>query len=97
MLDNCDIAILTKLNELAERYWLKPYDFVASVRHDPNSPNAILHFEDPARGNALREERFEKMLQSLGLGEDDTLNAPYPQVIDALDTAIQNAPRPRRY
>ena len=97
MLDNCDIAILTRLNELAERHGLKPYDFVATVRHDPNSPNAILSFEDPAQGNALREERYGKMLQSLGVGADDTLTAPYAQVIDALDNALQQAPRPRRY
>jgi hypothetical protein len=97
VLDNCDIAILTKLNELAERYGLKPYDFVATVRHDPNAPQAILCFEDPAQGNALREERYGKMLQSLGVGADGTLTAPYAQVIDALDAALEQAPRPRRF
>jgi hypothetical protein len=97
MLDNCDIAILTKLNDLAERYGLKPYDFVATVRDDPNAPTSILRFEAPVQGNTLREERYEKMLQSLGIGADGVLNAPHSQIIDTLDTALQNAPRPRRF
>ena len=36
MLDNVDVAVLTKVNELAERYGLKPYDFVATFRGAEN-------------------------------------------------------------
>jgi hypothetical protein len=97
MLDNCDIAILTKLNELAERFGLKPSDFVATVRDDPNAPTSILRFEAPVQDNALREERYEKMIQSLGVDVDGVLNAPHSLIIDALDSALQNAPRPRRF
>jgi hypothetical protein len=81
MLDNCDSAILTKLNEPAERYGLKPYDFVATVRDDSNAPTSILRFGAPVQGNALREERYETMIQSLGVGADGVRNAPRPRLL----------------
>lgn len=97
-LNNVDIAILTKLNELAERYGLKASDFLAIIK-DQND-KTVLTFELPATGNALREERFEKMLQALrtsgdGVNEDIVLKAKYSEIIERLDSALQCAPRPR--
>lgn len=95
MLDNVDIAILTKVNELAERHGLKPVDFVATVRGNPDGPGAILAFEVPAQGNALREARFDRMLTDIGVGEEAQLIASHAQVLERLTGALQKAPKLR--
>jgi len=100
MLDNVDIAILTKVNELAERHGLKPYDFVATFNfeEDAKGTRHVLEFEHPASGNALREERFDKMVRDLGIVTEDrsALIGKPSQIIDALDHALSLSPRPRR-
>jgi hypothetical protein len=93
MLDNQDVAVLTKVNDLAERRGLKPYDFVATAHHEEDS--YVLQFECPAYGNALREERFAKMLSDLGATADGTLKGETSDIIDALDNAIRLSPRNR--
>ena len=95
MIDNQHVAILTKLNELAERFGIKPNQFVATVHADPESGSQTLCFEVPAQGNALREERFGKMLESLGVNADGFLPGGTERIIDALDDALQRAPRRR--
>ena len=95
MLDNIDVAILTKLNELAERHSLKPYDFVATMGPDSETGKTILRFEIPAQGNALREQRYEKMLGDLGVNSDGVLKGSDIEIIDALDHSLQLAPKPR--
>jgi hypothetical protein len=94
--DNLDIAVLAKVNELAERHGLKPYDFVAIYRHDTDKQQEVLSFESPAGGNALREQRFGKMLADLGVGDNDKLRGTPATIVDALDHAISVSPR-RRY
>ena len=97
MLDNADIAVLTKVNDLAERYGLKSYDFVATFKR--NGRAYILDFESPVSGNDLREERFDKMLTAIGITVTDraVLEGSPETIIDALDNALEHAPRPRRY
>lgn len=94
-MDNQDVAVLTKLNELAERRGLKPYDFVAVVKSEGDS--YALDFELPASGDALREERYEKMMRDLGIVVDDraALEGQMSDIIDALDKAIALSPRNR--
>jgi hypothetical protein len=95
MLDNVDVAVLTKVNELAERHGLKSYDFVATFQ--PGEKGYALDFECPASGNDLREERFDKMLAAIGITVSDraTLGGNPAQIIDALDKALEHAPRTR--
>lgn len=95
MLDNQDVAVLTKLNDLAERRGLKTYDFVAVMKREKDS--YVLDFELPASGNALREERFDKMLKDLGIVVDDraALKGETSDLIDAIDKAIAMSPRNR--
>src|SRR5581483_8489333 len=100
MLDNLDVAVLSRVNELAERHGLKPYDFVATSKleeDDTGISQHILEFEVPARGNALREERYDRMLKDIGIlqGDRAVLRGDAAAIIDALDNAIQLAPRPR--
>jgi hypothetical protein len=103
MLDNVDVAVLTRVNDLAERHGLRPYDFVATIRYEDrpgHKPgNHILDFECPASGNGLREERFYRMLSSLGITVTDergaVLEGHPSHIIDALDNALSLAPKPR--
>ena len=97
MMDNVDVAVLTKVNELAERYGLKSYDFVAVFRHDEKE-SFVLDFELPASGNGLREERYDKMLTAIGIAPNQdsaVLNGDPDKIIDALDNALEHAPRSR--
>ncbi len=100
MLDNQDVAVLTRLNELAERHGLKPYDFIATFRHVEDKSGDVtykLTFESTPHGNSLREERFETMLKGLGIDQNNTLELKGEtcMIIDALDDALQIAPRSR--
>ncbi len=99
MLDNQDVAVLSRVNELAERHGLKPYDFVATskLEEDGTGITHVLEFEVPARGNALREDRFDRMLKDIGIVQSDeaALRGDTATIIDALDNALQLAPRPR--
>ena len=96
-MDNQDIAVLTKVNDLAERRGLKPYDFVATIKYEGDK--YVLDFECPAHGNALREERFDKMLNDLGIVVDEraALSGQPSDIIDALDNAIKISPRNRTF
>ena len=95
MFDNVDVAVLTKVNELAERHGLKPYQFVATFKGEGNG--YALEFECPASGNDLREERYDKMLTDIGIkvGDRAVLKGDTAKIIDALDNALEHAPRSR--
>lgn len=95
MLDNVDVAVLTKVNELADRHGLKPYDFVATFKR--GTKGWLLEFECPASGNDLREERYGKMLTAIGItdGNRAALKGDATKIIDALDNALDLAPRSR--
>ena len=95
-MDNNDVAILTKLNDLAERRGLKPYDFVAVTRWDESREVFTLKFEVHTHGNGQRKERYGKMLTDLGIGPDSSfLSGSTESIIDALDHALSLTPKPR--
>jgi hypothetical protein len=87
--DNTEIAILTKLNELAERFGLTPCDFVATVQGDKE-----LHFEIPAQGNMLRQARFEKMLRLIGVNDEGIMTGTRADIWSTLNEAVRNSPKP---
>lgn len=95
MIDNIDIAVLTKVNELAERYGIKPSDFVSTVRQIPQQSNMLLAFEVPATGSTHREKQFTKMVTSIGVNAAGTLEGTASQLIDVLDAALKVAPKRR--
>ena len=95
MLDNVAVAILTKVNDLADRYGLKPYDFVAMFKHEEKDGKLdwVLNYEAPASGNAAKVEKFDKMLDTLGIKQDSAIRGSVEQIVDALDQALELAPR----
>lgn len=101
MIDNQDVAILTRVNDLAERHGLKPCDFVATFKLEENADGIrhVLEYEVPAQGNALREARYDRMLKDLGIdldGGSAMLRGDTSTIMQALDNALQVAPRPPR-
>jgi len=95
MLDNVTIAILTKVNELADRFGIKPYDFVAVIDNDHKN-FTVLRYEVPVSGEPTKVARFDKMLDLVGLGETThELKGTNAQIIDALDNALQFSPKKR--
>jgi len=90
--DNIGVAIYTKVNALAERHGLKPYDFVAVVESGPGD-EIRLDFEWPAEGSVLKAERYEAMLKNIGILEGRILQGTDQRIIDALDNALQLAPK----
>jgi hypothetical protein len=97
MTDYIDAAILRKLDALAERYRIKPCDFVATLQPDPQTGKTMLRFELIATADAHKEERFNKILRAIGaLPETGILTDRPTQIIDALDHALSFAPNQRR-
>lgn len=106
MNNNVAIAIMVKTNELASRYGVEPYEFVAVLKHErPPNPalggalettgRSILAFEMPPSDPA-KLERFEVMMETLGASNDTgLLIATDEQIIKALNHALEVAPRAR--
>lgn len=95
MNDNLDVAVLILTNELASRYGVKPFEFVAVFRDDASSGKKwSLEFESYPRGNELRADRFEAMLRTLGIGAGDNaiLQGASSEIYNALEHAIDVAP-----
>ena len=96
MRDNVDVAILMKLNELAERLGLKPLDFLATIRFsDGKDGNTVLTFERPAVGNALREERFARMLEMLNVNADGEMRGDDADIYRTIEDALEQIPKSR--
>lgn len=106
MLNNIDHAILTKVNQLAARHGLEPYDFVASLKPErlPNdrldgqldrTGRTILAYETVPDGET-KLKSFERMLDFLGVpNESGQLVGEDKEILTALDRALKRAPKPR--
>jgi hypothetical protein len=96
-IDSIDFAILSRIQQLSERFGLKPYDFVATLDHDKNVPNLAMgvKFENVADGPEP-EKRVKQMFNAIGVDEGGgVLQGGEKKVIDALDNALSIAPKPR--
>jgi hypothetical protein len=106
MNNNVAIAIMMKVNELASRYGVEPYDFVAVLKYEKapepalggvlaSTGRSVLAYEVPP-SDPSQLERFELMLETLGASNDTgLLVAEDEQIIKALNHALQVAPRGR--
>jgi hypothetical protein len=100
VIDNRKVAVLTRVNELAERHGLKPCDFVATFRVEENAQGirSVLQYEAPVLGNALREAHYDRMLKDIGIFPDSragVLKGETAAILKALDNALILAPRQR--
>jgi hypothetical protein len=95
MLDNIDIAILTKVNELADRFGIKPYEFTATLRHDLEVNGRGLKFIIPGETSDLRSLPVKKMFATLQVDASGLLKGGEIALINALDQALEQAPKQR--
>lgn len=97
---------MMKVNELASRYGLEPYDFVAEYKEE-TAPDLALGGKLDMTGNSVlsypilpsnpsKLERFELMLETLGISnESGTMVGTDEQIVKALNKALEVAPRNR--
>ncbi len=92
VLGNVEVAILTKLNELAERHGLSPMDITANLLLAGDKTTLVF---STLPEEAVPLEKFERMLVGLGLTDDDTLHitGTPQQIYDTIQWAIEKAPR----
>lgn len=92
-MDNCDVAVLNKVNELAARHGIKPFDFVATFRTQSDKDDApfMLHYESPPFNEELWP-RYQRMLKDVGVSEGGTLVGSEQDIYEALERAIEVAP-----
>jgi hypothetical protein len=104
MLNNQDIYILNRVNELAERFGIRPYSFIATVK-DAALPNGD-RYSEPETVRLMIESlplepaeaaRMGSLLSHLGgrIAEEGLIIAPVTEVATLLDDALSTAPRPR--
>lgn len=106
MNNNVNVAILMRVNELASRYGIEPYDFVAVLQDEiiPN-PNVeggvdqtgrtVLNYSTMPEDRS-KFEKFELMLESIGASnETGILAGTDEELIKALDNGLRVAPRAR--
>jgi len=95
-MDNIDFAVLSKIQELGERFGLKPYDFIATLDHskDKDTLGMGVSFENMADGDDA-DARVRNMLKVVGVDANGVLQGGEKKVIDALDHALTIAPKPR--
>jgi hypothetical protein len=95
ILDNQTIAIINRVNDLAERHGLKPYDFIAEVQFDTQTKKLELAFTT-VEEHAIK--KLEVMMNAIagpnGMRDGD-LSGDAKEIIDALDHAITKAPKRR--
>jgi hypothetical protein len=94
MIDNLDVAILTKVNDLAERHGFVPTDFVATIQDD-DAGRTVLAYETAPDADRDKERRFDAMLDSIGVSKDGTLVGASEEIYAALTAALAKAPKPR--
>src|SRR5689334_16079919 len=96
MLDNWSVAVLSRVNDLADRYGIKPYEFTAvlGIKDATHSETEyVLRFEDCHSG---KEFQYDKMLRAVGLSFDgDSELWGQEAILNALDTALRQAPQQR--
>ncbi len=94
-MDNNTVAILAKTNELLERYGIHPCDVVVTTHYDVQQGTTTLFFETPP-GDADAEDRFLRLLSSLGLSDKRLkLVGDDREIYDKLQGALRCAPKAR--
>jgi hypothetical protein len=94
-MDNIDVAIFSKLNALAERHGIKPYEYVATLDRSPESLGCAIRFATPAETGDHQAAKVRSMYTALGVDRDGMLHGGEIAVLDAIDHALSVAPKSR--
>ena len=95
-MDNLDVAILTKLNDLAERYEVKPYEFLATLDRSESVSGCGVRLIIPAETSPQQQRKVQSMIEALGADKSGVLGGGEIAVIDAIDEALKRRPAIRR-
>ena len=92
ILSHLEIAVLMRVNELADRYGVKPYEFSTSFYLKDGKCHLGY---DTAPEDDPQGKKYERMLEAVGAQNGDELVGDYRDIIEKLDQAIKKTPRPR--
>jgi hypothetical protein len=99
-INNIDVAVLQRVNELVSRYGFEPTDLIVTYGFDSSDDrDKALRFENPPPDTMWSE--FNAMLTSIGIGdksgqgEEPSLRGPSSMIYVALGNALRKAPRGR--
>ena len=103
LIDSIDFAVLSRIQELGNRFGLKPYHFVARLDHSADEHVLGMGVQfDILTDAAKNSKEFEKimsngtaMLKAIGVDENNHLVGGEIAVLDALDAALQKSPAPK--
>jgi len=94
-LSSADIAILSKVVDLAYRFGLRAADADAHLSYDGDLKKMVLAFHSSPE-NDIKRGKFGQLLTSLGCLEDGIIRTDNTwQMEDLLDDALRKAPRIR--
>jgi hypothetical protein len=104
--NNVEIGIMMRVNELASRYGLEPFDFIAEYKDETVLTGSLSGEPEPTGNSVLsypilprnpsKLERFELMLETLGISNDSgAMIGSDEQIVKALNKALEVAPRNR--
>jgi hypothetical protein len=91
VISSVDVAILTLLNRLSERYGLSPAD-----AHANSDGEKVFFLGGPS--DESKQEGFDRMMAALGLTEETSYVFPTidgKKILDTINAALKLAPRQR--
>ncbi|MCC7290453.1 MAG: hypothetical protein IT449_00160 [Phycisphaerales bacterium] len=93
-IDNQSVAIMTRVNELGERFGLTPSAFFAILDKSRSGTEVALHFID-SPSDAKTEERRARVYATLGISRPElSVRGTREEILDTLQQALQRAPHP---
>jgi hypothetical protein len=95
IIDNHTVAIINKVNTLAEMHGMRPYDFVAEVDFNSKTAQHELAFTTVEDHAVKKVEAMMNAIAGPTGMRDGLLTGDAKEIIDALDHAIAKAPKSR--
>jgi hypothetical protein len=95
-LDNLDVAILSKINDLADSCEVKPYEFLGTLDRSKKVSGCGVIFTIPAETSPEQQRKVQDMIDALGADKSGVLGGGEIAVVNAIDNALQRRPIWRR-
>lgn len=95
VIDNYSIALIGRLNELAARFGIEPYEYVVTFDSSAAGPH-VLRFESPPP--LSKDVAFGRMLELLGIGDDRhtvEIEGSEEEIWQTVQNALARAPSAR--